>query len=263
MVKFNELYIDDTAQNLIIDVSILNLPYYNNEIIKGIYLIPEFNYNEGSVEGAVWKVTRDGEGDEKMHLYSTQVPKLKSDNAYEMVESTENVRVMINQNTLSDVLLGDVLGYDRDELDVTDEDQNGVDDNYESIKWKSWDQCSENTLDDLGRLVSITFKNHLFFVFVETENRTPVDVPCPFNKKYTIGAVFYKGIIVRNFMQGVKEIESTCKIPKYFIDQHLRLLALEAAIDTDNFREAIKIYNSFFNMSDSNNTNVQSCNCGR
>lgn len=238
MVKFNELYIDQLGDNLIIDVSILDLPYYKNDTIKAIYVIPEYNYQEGSVQGSVWTAATAA-------TTVDQKDKIIPDN-------TKQYRVVIPQGELHESPYGNIIGL-----------QQQVN---EGVKTWLYDPCSPlgQNPDILDNMVPIHLEEHMFFVYVETVKATTnIEVPCFLDKQFTIGVVFYKGIIKRNMMQGVKEIESTCQIPKYFIDQHLRLTALEASIETDNFKEAIKYYRMFFQGMSNPQQNSITCNCGR
>lgn len=61
-----------------------------------------------------------------------------------------------------------------------------------------------------------------------------------------MGAVVNLYPYYQGMMNGVKEINNTCNVPKYFINNILRLKAVELSIRTGNYIQAIKYWKKFF-----------------
>ena len=99
----------------------------------------------------------------------------------------------------------------------------------------------------------------LFFVYVNVRGIPSPDTPCGLDNESTIGIVFNKVDLYRICMGYFRELESTCNIPKGFIDFILRMKGLELSIKTGNYIQAIKYWNKFFKGKSV--TSISNCRC--
>lgn len=99
---------------------------------------------------------------------------------------------------------------------------------------------------DKTDLMGTSLNDNLFFVYVKTKGVPSPDTPCGADQTYTIGVVLNTCIIYNNMMQGIKEVNKDCTIPKDFIDWFLRFKAFQLAINTEHYTEGIKYFNRFF-----------------
>lgn len=99
----------------------------------------------------------------------------------------------------------------------------------------------------------------LFFVYVNVRGVPSPDTPCGLDNESTVGVVFNKVDLYRICMEYFRELESTCNIPKGFIDFILRMKGLELSIKTGNYIQAIKYWNKFFKGKSI--TNISNCRC--
>lgn len=80
----------------------------------------------------------------------------------------------------------------------------------------------------------------------------------------TIGVTYYTDKLYAMFMDAMKEIAMSkdvdCQPPRWFIDLHLRLRALEAAIESNNFILACKWWREF-HAKPALSTGAKFCNC--
>lgn len=102
--------------------------------------------------------------------------------------------------------------------------------------------------------------NTMFFVYAIATGTPSPDTPCGFDNSKKLGVVTNLYPYYQSMMNYVKEIESTCTIPKNFIDSSLKLKALELCIRTGNYPQAIKYWNKFFNGK-MNRPIVTNCSC--
>ena len=111
------------------------------------------------------------------------------------------------------------------------------------------------------RLVSEVYlpaaKNDLLFVTPNIGGNPAPDTPCgqDVNK---IGVVYNRRALMQKGLGYLKELGNSCVIPKGFIDFILRLKALDMAIETCNYTEAIKYWKMLNRMPVRTTTN----NCG-
>lgn len=104
--------------------------------------------------------------------------------------------------------------------------------------------------------------NGLFFVYVRVKGTPTADTPCGMDNITTLGTVSNMYPFYQQAMDYIKEIESNCSFPQAFTDYILRLKALELAIRTGNYPDAIKYYNRFFSGKEKTFIRKGGCGCG-
>ena len=102
-----------------------------------------------------------------------------------------------------------------------------------------------------------TAKNDLLFMTPNIEGTPSPDTPCGQDTN-KIGVVYNKKILMQKGWRYLKELSNSCGIPKGFIDFILRIKALDMAIETCNYTEAIKYWEMLNKMPTRTTTN----NCG-
>jgi len=104
--------------------------------------------------------------------------------------------------------------------------------------------------------------NGLFFVYVRTKGTPSADTPCGMDNITTMGTVTNIYPFYQQAMNYIGEVASNCSIPQNFIDYILKLKALELAVKTGNYPDAIKYYNKFFKGKDKIVVKKGGCSCG-
>lgn len=103
----------------------------------------------------------------------------------------------------------------------------------------------------------LPLQDDILFVYVIASGEMASSCVGDYIKMGTV-ANFYP--YYQNMIKYVRELESTCDIPKNFIDLTLRFKAMESAIRAGNYPIAIKYWNKFF-KGGSNKSNVTNCSC--
>lgn len=100
-------------------------------------------------------------------------------------------------------------------------------------------------------------KKDLLFITPNIEGNPSPDTPCgqDVNK---VGVVYNKKALMQKGLGYLKELGNSCTIPKGFIDFILRMKALDMAIETCNYTEAIKYWKMLNRMP----TRALTNNCG-
>ena len=75
----------------------------------------------------------------------------------------------------------------------------------------------------------------MLFVYVVARGVPSPDTPCGQDDTTVMGVVIDLYPYYQMMMKGVKEINGSCEVPKYFIDNILRYKALELSIKTGNY----------------------------
>lgn len=84
----------------------------------------------------------------------------------------------------------------------------------------------------------------MLFVYVITNGETSCEISsCIMNTVVNLYPIYKETI------KYIREIESSCDLPKSFIDKFLKLKALDLCIRTGNYTQAIKYWNKFFKKS--------------
>ena len=84
--------------------------------------------------------------------------------------------------------------------------------------------------------------------------------PCGMDNMITLGTVVDLFPIYCKTISYLKELNSSCSIPKNLIDMILRLKALELSLKTGNYIQAIEYWNKYF-INIGTNINSTSCGC--
>lgn len=106
---------------------------------------------------------------------------------------------------------------------------------------------------------SIDINRTMFFVYAKAKGAPNWDCPCGFDDTISVGVTFSMCPIYNATMQYVKEVENSCDLPANFIDMILQFKAIQYAIESGHFTEAIKYYNKFYKGI--NIHNFKSCGC--
>lgn len=102
------------------------------------------------------------------------------------------------------------------------------------------------TQEDLG----IPISGNMFFVYVTVKGSPEEDTPDEMNIPVTLGVAVYLYPFYTKTIGYLSEISSncgdTCVVSKTFIDYILKLKALELALNTGHYTQAIQYWNKFF-----------------
>lgn len=88
--------------------------------------------------------------------------------------------------------------------------------------------------------------NHMLFIYIGVGGVPELNTPCGMDNKYSVAVAVNLRPIYNMAMGYIKELGSTCTIPKGLIDMILRLKAFELSIKTGNFLTAIKYWDKLF-----------------
>ena len=132
---------------------------------------------------------------------------------------------------------------------VTDEDIAG-------LKNISITVSAKELLDNNGDL-----NDDILYVYLIAVGTPSADTPCGMDNVNTLGVALNLRPIYNNGMSYIKQVESTCEIPKDFIDFILRYKALDLALKTENYIQANKYWNKFFKNNNVVSLNTNSCGC--
>ena len=132
---------------------------------------------------------------------------------------------------------------------VTNEDISG----FKNI---SITMSSKELLDNNGDL-----NDDILYVYLIAVGTPSADTPCGMDNVDTLGVALNLKPIYNNGMNYIKQVESTCEIPKDFIDFILRYKALDLALKTENYIQANKYWNKFFKKNNVVSLNTNSCGC--
>lgn len=103
--------------------------------------------------------------------------------------------------------------------------------------------------------------NNLFIVYAVATGTPSSDTPCGMDNATTVGLTLDTVSIHNTIMDYVKEIRQAGVIPRGFIDTYLRYKALDSCIETENYEEAVNIYNHFFRDNPKAIATKKSCKC--
>lgn len=102
--------------------------------------------------------------------------------------------------------------------------------------------------------------NNIFFVYILTTGIPLPDTPCGMDNCSTMGIALNLRPIYNMAMKYIKELDSTCTIPKGFIDMILRLKAFDLSLRTGNYSIAFKQWDKLFKNKISVSPNT-GCGC--
>ena len=98
----------------------------------------------------------------------------------------------------------------------------------------------------------------IFFVYVRTKGTYGAGTPCGCDEITTLASVTNLKPFYDTTMSYIRELGNTCEIPKGFINQLLRTKAIETAIRTRNYTEAVNLWKDYRGTS----TNIKRGGCG-
>ena len=141
---------------------------------------------------------------------------------------------------------------------------------YNSDSWHTVGENAKNvrlTLES-AELGGKDLNSTMFFVFVTCtgdlnmgSSENDCAIPCGMDNPVTLGTVVASYPYYQQAMSYIGDLSQTCIIPKDFIDFILRTKAMEVAVKTGNYQEAIKYFNKFF-KDGSYNKEGGGCGCG-
>ena len=115
---------------------------------------------------------------------------------------------------------------------------------------------AKELLDNNGDL-----NDDILYVYLIAVGTPSADTPCGMDNVNTLGVALNLRPIYNNGMSYIKQVESTCEIPKDFINFILRYKALDLALKTENYIQANKYWNKFFKNNNVVSLNTNSCGC--
>lgn len=105
-----------------------------------------------------------------------------------------------------------------------------------------------------------SLKDNMFFIWVRTKGTPAINTPCGEDNTLTLGVAIALYPLYQYSFNFIKELEKECSIPKGFINYILQLKALQVAIKTGHYIQAIKYWEKFFKNLKINTT-TDLCNC--
>ncbi len=115
---------------------------------------------------------------------------------------------------------------------------------------------AKELLDNNGDL-----NDDILYVYLIAVGTPSADTPCGMDNVNTLGVALNLRPIYNNGINYIKQVESTCEIPKDFIDFILRYKALDLALKTENYIQANKYWNKFFKNNNVVSLNTNNCGC--
>ena len=115
---------------------------------------------------------------------------------------------------------------------------------------------AKELLDNNGDL-----NDDILYVYLIAVGTPSADTPCGMDNVNTLGVALNLRPIYNNGINYIKQVESTCEIPKDFIEFILRYKALDLALKTENYIQANKYWNKIFKNNNVVSLNTNSCGC--
>lgn len=115
---------------------------------------------------------------------------------------------------------------------------------------------AKELLDNNGDL-----NDDILYIYLIAVGVPSANTPCGMDNVNTLGVALNIRPIYNNGINYIKQVESTCEIPKDFIDFILRYKALDLALKTENYIQANKYWNKFFKNNNVVSLNTNSCGC--
>lgn len=104
----------------------------------------------------------------------------------------------------------------------------------------------------------------MYFVYAYSKGTPSMDVPCGRDNNIIMLAVYNTYPMYQMLMTEIRDISGTCCIPKDFIDSYLRLRAMETALETGHYRDALWYFNKFAYKGTNNKLLKKGgCGCGK
>ena len=86
----------------------------------------------------------------------------------------------------------------------------------------------------------------MFFVWVKTKGTPSISTPCGEDNTLTLGVAIALYPLYQQAFGYIKELEKECATPKGFINFILQSKALQLAVRTGHYTQAIKYWEKFF-----------------
>lgn len=86
------------------------------------------------------------------------------------------------------------------------------------------------------------FNNNILFIYIKTKGYPKPDCPCGMDNEWHLCAAWNYKPIYDTLMSYIKELADTCSIPKNFIDILLKLKAIQLALKSGHFTQAIELW---------------------
>lgn len=100
----------------------------------------------------------------------------------------------------------------------------------------------------------------LLFVYVTINGTPSSDTPCDMDLTYELGIVYNTYPFYLRGMNFIKELNSSCELPKQLIDYMLRQKVLETCIQVGDYTKAVEYWKKFF-TGDYQVINLKTCSC--
>ena len=112
-----------------------------------------------------------------------------------------------------------------------------------------------NSLGEISNL-----DKDLLFVYVTINGTPSSDTPGNMDLTYELGIVYNTYPFYLRGMNFIKELNSSCELPKQLIDYMLRQKVLETCIQVGDYTKAVEYWKKFF-TGDYQVINLKTCNC--
>ena len=100
----------------------------------------------------------------------------------------------------------------------------------------------------------------LLFVYVTINGTPSSDTPYNMDLTYELGIVYNTYPFYLRGMNFIKELNSSCELPKQLIDYMLRQKVLETCIQVGDYTKAVEYWKKFF-TGDYQVINLKTCSC--
>lgn len=105
-----------------------------------------------------------------------------------------------------------------------------------------------------------SLNDNIFFVYIICTGVPSPDTPCSMDNHTTMGVAVNLRPIYNMSMKYIKELDSSCVMPKGFIDMILRIKAFELSLRTGNYITALKQWKKLF-KNKVGMTTIKRCGC--
>lgn len=244
MVTFNDLRITEDGKQLIIDVQVDSLSWYNNIYIESIHIDTDKTYTSDNApsEKAYEAYTAEkgetltGEGKAVSVLEATKILTIDEDGCMPVGTAETKSDCCGNVTTVKE---DDTMLYKR-HVTLT---------------------ISASTLNTMLSTGS-TLNNNMFFVYVICGGQVSSCTACGYDTMTDVGVVYNLKPLYDNGMGYINALADTCNVSMDFIDYILRYHAFQLCVDTGNYEEAIKYWQNYIvGTGSKTSTKIKGCGC--
>lgn len=107
-------------------------------------------------------------------------------------------------------------------------------------------------------------ENHMYTITVNADTSLAPNIglsPCGCSEASVTRSLMDMQPIYNSLMAGIKQVATDCTVPKTFIDNVLRMNAVDAALKTGNYDLAAKFWNQFYSNSKTPSIKTRNCGC--